>query len=743
MTINDIIMQSNNLTYDDITAEEYIAKVKGNKPTISSSDKKLFSKIISDYRKHGAECILRYIIIFSFWEPDEAVAIARKKGVFRYKTWGFKSNEALFLIDKLLKYSDELKYSDKTKSFLNTKQSLAWMFDYYRKIELKIKNLMIKHHNQRKKYVVGKAVVEEALFKELLVYLGIAFYENRSESAYALEKNKLTSYSIEEIADSVSYLIFLYDDIIGIKNNISYTVSSDFVLSKEIKELILLGCKIYQIQEWEICVDYFGYSAKKVDSTTYCIYDSTTRFEKSVKLGYIKQNMSENNYRIKHITNQPQMNYSINELGSIIKDYVGNELISERKDCWIPRYVYQIPPEVFFAIKKCFGDILFDEEKFEISYFSHEMITKYEDIIEKRITDNCTIKDILLFKRLFYVFATIIEKTLLKQKDKKKMIHSLNHFMRKEELISLLKFFLDNEQKSNELLDLFTYRKDVKLDLQYTPLLETTNGISFSPFFISKCNLLRNSISYSYLSHNKIVNQDDKESLVSVCSDVFSGEHPEYKVYTNRKFCYQKQNGEIDVLVVSEKDIIIIECKSPLLPTSNFELRASVDHINKAARQLDLSKAALQDVAFRKNFLKNLGVDDANRNILTCIVFGNRLFNGYNIDGHPIRYIYELDMALNSGQIKSDFGIWRVWDNDDYTHNDLIRFLKQDYEVGKSHFSAMEKKEMFIYADGIRLFYETYALNVKSLYKRFDEQFTIVDAKEENRRKSPFFDNDD
>ncbi|MBD8027860.1 NERD domain-containing protein [Ureibacillus sp. Re31] len=125
---------------------------------------------------------------------------------------------------------------------------------------------------------------------------------------------------------------------------------------------------------------------------------------------------------------------------------------------------------------------------------------------------------------------------------------------------------------------------------------------------------------------------------------IFSERHQEYHVFSNKKFSYCGQRGEVDVLVISVQDIIIIECKTPLNPTSNFEMRASDEHINKAAKQLDHCRAAFMDKALRKKLLKNLSILDKSRNIHTCIIFGNRLFNGYSVNGHPIRYLRELDM---------------------------------------------------------------------------------------------------
>jgi hypothetical protein len=203
----------------------------------------------------------------------------------------------------------------------------------------------------------------------------------------------------------------------------------------------------------------------------------------------------------------------------------------------------------------------------------------------------------------------IVEKQLLKQKNKQKVIASLLPNFSEETLVNLIGKYIGTE-KASELASLFTYNPNVKLDLQYTPFFKLGNSIPVPVSLVAKSNFLRNCIAYSYLLRNQIVNQDDKEHLVIECERVFSRNHREYQIFTNKHFKYQKHNGEIDVLVITDASIFIIECKAPLEPTSNFELRASYDHIQKAAKQLTYSMQAFSDPNFRKEYLKCLGIQE-------------------------------------------------------------------------------------------------------------------------------------
>ncbi|MNV46410.1 hypothetical protein D3C71_1382420 [compost metagenome] len=226
------------------------------------------------------------------------------------------------------------------------------------------------------------------------------------------------------------------------------------------------------------------------------------------------------------------------------------------------------------------------------------------------------------------------------------------------------------------------------------------------------------------------MNQDDRETLVQECTRIFTEHHPEYQVFSNKKIKFKGQGGEIDVLVISKHDIIIIECKAPLNPTSNFEMRASDDHVNKATKQLDHCKAALMDKSFRREFLRNLGVPDEPRNIHTCIVFGNRLFNGYFKNGHPIRYVRELDMILNNGHIYSAAGTWRVWKNDNFMHEDLIYFLSSNHPLRVANFNSMEKVEQFMFIKGEKMCFETYVFNLEKAVEQYNLLFPSI-AREE------------
>lgn len=739
MKIEEIVGEYAKVPFEHLLNADTIQQIKATRRTLSKSEKRFFLQKLSKFKDFDATYISNIILIYSIWHPNEAIREARKKGVFRYKAWGFKKNYAEYLLKQIQNSYSYLNYSDDTKKFVSDKLNISWIFDFYKKTEESLLKYIHEHHRKREIIRKGNIFYEEALFKDLLAYLDYMFYSNHSTSNAsnknnnASNKNKLESYSHEEISEGISYIIYLYDTNIGIKEDCNYIALPEYVSSEEIEAQILLACKINQLQEWEISIDYFDYKLRTTNNKEAFIFDSKELFEKSLRLGYIKTDMQGAIFHKQNDLACIDKDFSLFEGTKIIKSKFKNELMTSIEAGKLSRFRFEFPEPLFVPFQN--HNILFKEECLTLAYTAREFIMDFDEVSDKKITNHCSLKDVLLFQRFFVLMNSLAADILFKQSNKNKVIRSLIPYFRKEVLIELLTKFVGDKVKVEELMDLFTYNKGRKLDLQYTPFLQLSNGIGFSNSVIVKSNLLRNCIAYSYSSNNKIVNQDDKETLVRECEKVFSERHSEYKVFANKRFKYDGQDGEVDVLVVSENDIIVIECKAPLNPTSNFELRASYDHVNKAVKQLDHCKAAFSDKAFRKSFLKDLKVAEKPRNIHTCIVFGNRLFNGYEVSGHPIRYVRELDMILNNGHVFSEFGKWRVWKNEEFMQRDLISFLSSQHPLITINFEAMEPRQEYMYVKSRKVCFETYQLNFVKVIELYDKNFHLKEKNESMRSK--------
>lgn len=735
MKIKEVVQYLNNVPTEKINKIN-IDFIRQEKTELSNSDKRFLLKELKKFKDYSADYIFCIILIYSIWQPDEAISEARKKGIFRYNALGMKKNNVEFLLKRLEEFSSVIPYSVNTKMFFKNKLSLSWLFDFYKKNEQDLVKAIKERHQKSLKIKRDQNFYEESLFKELLVYADLIFsrklFKSNDSSDIKLNKNKIESYEREEIFDGISYLIYLYDETIGIKQNVNYTVSSNYVFSNDIEKIILRACKVIQIQEWEITIDFFDYKiASTGDKIT--IYDSNHLFEKSIRLGFIKRDIQEQIFyeKISEVSSNSQ---SISEIVDYITNSLGNKLIKEVNSGELSRYRLEFPEELLNYFSQ-YKDKFFREEWEIILYNARERAINPDEFLNKKITENCYLRDIILFQRFFYLLNQIIFNILFTKKDKNKIAKSLIPHIKYEVAYRLISKFIGSEKKAKELLEFFKYKNHFKFDLQYTPFIESSDGLFFSNAVVSKSNLLRNCIAHSYTIKNQIVNQHELEPLVKECVDIFSENLEIYKVFPNQKFTFSNKSGEIDLLVISEEDIIIIECKSPLNPTSNFELRSSIDHVNKGVKQLNHCKCAFMDKSFRKQYLKSLGVADKPRSIHTCIVFGNRLLNGHSIDGHPIRYVRELDMIINDGHIHSSLATWRVWKEEKFKNEELISFLSPNHPLIVANFKSMEKITEYMYVKDKKMSFETYSFNFLTAVNYYDTLFFLKNNNEGVRKK--------
>ena len=87
--------------FSEITIDKIQNEYEGIRTEIgrlSNSDKKYLSLMIEKERYRSYENVLKAILVYSLFEPDEAISVAQTKGVFRYRLYGFSENEDSMLL---------------------------------------------------------------------------------------------------------------------------------------------------------------------------------------------------------------------------------------------------------------------------------------------------------------------------------------------------------------------------------------------------------------------------------------------------------------------------------------------------------------------------------------------------------------------------------------------------------------------------------------------------------------------
>ncbi len=87
-------------------------------------------------------------------------------------------------------------------------------------------------------------------------------------------------------------------------------------------------------------------------------------------------------------------------------------------------------------------------------------------------------------------------------------------------------------------------------------------------------------------------------------------------------------------------------------------------------------------------------------------------------------------MILNTGVVGGDFVKWSIWEKQDYSHDDLIDFFNQKGKFISLMNTSMEKYDKRMKLDGKTLVYESYKLNMATLYLKCDEELRLLEKVE-------------
>lgn len=700
---------------------------------LTKKEREKLEHTIREFRNADQDAVLRAIIIYAVFYPNEAIQYARQKGVFYYgNKWAYTG----CCLETLNSLSEFLHIPQHQKRFFQQKLSCRWLGDFYQETELKLKRDISRHYKKRIKDKLHGALYESNLIIELLVYLSMLFRYRDSYTAKAVVSDTLDrnykcvyDYTNEEVSEAVSYLIYIFKEEKGFQPKKEKWLDSDYILSERIEKLVLLACQRNMILEWEFLVDCLGYELE-ANEKSIRIYDPSGSMEKSFRIGLIKTSMQE---QLSAMQNMEATTIGLQDIAKMTVEELGDTLFEWRcEKKLLQRYRMIFPAMLLEPLrpKENAGALeLFREEYIELSFADHELTFKNGDIFEQMITNHCSLVDLILFKRFFILYNFSQRWLFEKEQDIRKVIPSLVPVMQEEQLIDLVKKFVGSKEKASELLDLLSWSGEGKLDLQYTPIIKIDSKHYYiATDILISSNIARNSLVLARSRKISAANSDGQnDPLELFCEESFRECSFPYKTRSNVKYKYHGEQGEIDFLAWSDSRIYIIECKKAILPSSSHEIRATYEHIQKASRQLDMSSEALQDKRFQKSYFSQWGISPGNRTIHTCILLGNRLFTVPNGMRHPVRYAYELNMILTSGIVNSNLGHWSCWSGTQFQDEDLARYLSKADPLSLSFLESMEPYTETFSCRGKTMQMNSYAYNSLKHLEKQNKYLRIID----------------
>ena len=425
--------------------------------------------------------------------------------------------------------------------------------------------------------------------------------------------------------------------------------------------------------EAELLVDAFSYSASTEGDIIH-LRPGDTRLEQSIRLGYI------------HFQSQKQLSFhkrpdeddepivSIQDLSQQVYEAVGSNMVS-RQERPYPRYVLSFPSNAANLLRPFRDDGLFKEDLNYIEGVAREQYIHPGELLGFQLANNLTMLEVVKIRRFLYFLRELMAHKLvpLLQTDPQIALRSLLPVFRKDKFLGLLGRCV-SEDAAEAFLRIATYDREAGrgvFDVQYQPLIRGEDHYLVPMNVLCSSDVLRNLL---YTERKKISQNGADSPMQRLVAEALRTRFR--YVAEGTKLRVDGRSLEIDIVAVVKRQLLLIECKNAFHPCGVHELRRSYEHIQKARKQLDRLREALGREEERRRLGQSLrwdlsGVDQ----ICTCVVTGNRIFNGYTIGEHPVRPVYELINMVVEGRIRVGDEEFCVWQGSHFEPQDLLDYI--------------------------------------------------------------------
>ncbi|TQL81040.1 hypothetical protein [Delftia sp. HK171] len=549
----------------------------------------------------------------------------------------------------------------------------------------------------------------------------------------AISTNSLEAYSSEGMAEAFSYLLRLFHQEIGIKESHFSMVDGSSVFDTFYAELLLDAAKICEYLSAEVLVDAFPYSARASGSRVTVTSDNPT-LEKSIRLGYVQSEMQKMIQLKRLFDHNTDDNKEIPSLASFAKsfyDEIGHSVVTFVSEP-VPRYTVTMP--LIDKLLRIFaGNEFFAEDLSSIEMLGTEDYIDPQDVINSLVVGNINVTDILKVQRFFYFMQFGLLESInrhLPVIDRPQIyLNSCLPVFKRKKLIEILQLIIGDE-KAEEMLQLLTCDLSSEyVDLQYTPVIVAGEWSILSLAVLSASNLVRNILCHA-AERLTMRNKEDGDPMQIALKDALhrAGFLVDEEVDTGTK----NNKLEVDVLAYREGHLFIFECKNSFHPCNVYEMRTSYDHVVHAADQLTKRKAWLLDHANQRRVFDRIKWNvTATDQVHTCIAIGNRVFNGYDCEGHPVRQMHELLNVILRGKAVIQDVTHRLWKNESFSVSDLSSYLDGETTIADFMESMQPLDRIFSFCDA-ELMLSSYVLDAQKLKDISESKYPSIGSSAES-----------
>lgn len=538
-----------------------------------------------------------------------------------------------------------------------------------------------------------------------------------------------TDHSIEELGEGLSLLTHLYFECVKVEPYNFGLVDEDGLRSGLYRRMLEDAMLLRQIGEAETLVDAYGYVATASDGRV-TIRARDERLEQSIRLGYIQ-------FELSGILISQQLRAVHADLPSCGEFVDALRARSSRR--WlrllmqpIPRYGLMAPGAP--SLREQFRAAPFREEVAQVETTAYNLFCQPEELLGLKLKNGLPVDEARQVQRYVGILRTLFWRELgeLHTLDEPISMRSRIPVFSREDLSRLLSTCVLPEYV-DIVIDALSHTRQSKhfFDVQYRPILEVDGWYVVPLNILGMSNVFRNLLQSTETRIQWPNDRDPVQVMLGAALKVAG-----FRALAPLKTKHQGRELDIDVLAMRGDTLYLFECKNPINPTGIHELRRSLNYAQDAAGQLDRAVAAFEDKEKRVQLFQRLGwVCPPKLRISTCVMMGNRMFNGWTAGGHPVRSVREAVRLLETGTVGISGREYRTRNRRHATKADLDEFLSEDSFAVQS-LRLMESVQRSYHIGQASLTFDTFALDLVKLTFAADSTLPRADLRVPSLRRA-------
>jgi hypothetical protein len=560
---------------------------------------------------------------------------------------------------------------------------------------------------------------ENVALKTVLAIVNSRFYHH-GPADDSLSSLRLGRYTVEDVSEAASLVLDTYRQLFTIHDHCCNEVDAEGVAGPApiYERLLVAAIRLTKFRDAEVMVDGLPFQARwERGAVRVSAIDANV--EKSIRLGYL-QGQTQVMIRVRHmIGSEPAM--SVREM--IEKGFERGALdwLVELVEWPVKRFRLSLPtaPQFFGLFR---SDDVFRDELESLLIVDADSFGELDPDLQ--VTPQVTMRDLLKIQRYFNFISCLYQRKLQTIEDEGERAYlaftSTIPVIPHDRLLQQMQLIFGDARKARAIIDLLVIDYGAShLDLQYTPLVDLSNYYVVAPHLLAASNLVRNVTVAKKLRKFALRAGDPMVAAVIAALEARG-----FKVGSGVEVTVGGKTVELDLAAWRDGVLFLFECKNAYHPCSAHETRNSFEHIRVARDQLDVRREIFRDPVNQTSLFGTLGWDvRPTEQLFTGIVIANRIFNGAEFNGHPVRQAHELINVLRTGTIGGDVE-FRFWKEDAFATQDLINYLTRDSVATKS-FDAMEPYPIEIDLGGRLLVFESYAIDPQKQLEIMEKSYGL------------------